>query len=141
MNSEQSKFSILRARRQDDFHAEDYNTKPFVFDGIQKEVYDNANLSIFVNESCNANCKFCVDQLRFEGKGKKFVKSRIQNLLKTISYVFNKFWPPYALSTHPYPLQEANLLNRLAFPAFSNWCPSTDSVRESLLLMVVDFLI
>lgn len=79
MNSEQSKFSILRARRQDDFHAEDYNTKPFVFDGIQREVYDNANLSIFVNESCNANCKFCVDQLRFEGKGKQFIKERISD--------------------------------------------------------------
>lgn len=79
MNTEQQKFSILRSRRQEDFHAENYTTKPFVFDGKQKSVYDNANLSIFVNESCNANCKFCVDQLRFEGKGKMFVKGRISD--------------------------------------------------------------
>lgn len=79
MNTEQSKFSILRGRRQEEFHAENYTTKPFVFDGKQKLVYDNANLSIFVNESCNANCKFCVDQLRFEGKGKMFVKGRISD--------------------------------------------------------------
>ena len=79
MNTEQSKFSILRGRRQEEFHAENYITKPFVFDGRLKSVYDNANLSIFVNESCNANCKFCVDQLRFEGKGKMFVKGRISD--------------------------------------------------------------
>lgn len=77
--AEQLKFSFLRCRRQDDFHAENYITTPFVFDGKQKSVYNNANLSIFVNESCNANCKFCVDQLRFEGKGKKFVKGRISD--------------------------------------------------------------
>ncbi len=43
----------------------------------KKSVYENANLSIFVNESCNADCRFCVDQLRFEGKGKTFIKERI----------------------------------------------------------------
>lgn len=72
-----SKFSILRAERQQEFHAERYNTKSFSFGGKEKSVYENANLSIFVNESCNADCKFCVDQLRYEGKGKTFVKGRI----------------------------------------------------------------
>ncbi len=75
MNTNQ--FSILRANRQIEFNAEKYKTKPFIFNGKKKSVYENANLSIFVNESCNANCKFCVDQLRFEGKGKTFVKGRI----------------------------------------------------------------
>ncbi len=79
MKTKQQEFSILRGRRQEDFHAENYTTTPFVFDGKQKSVYNNANLSIFVNESCNANCKFCVDQLRFEGKGKMFVKERISD--------------------------------------------------------------
>lgn len=79
MESEKQRFSVLRERRQKEFHAENYIMKPFIFDGKHKSVYDNANLSIFVNESCNANCKFCVDQLRFESKGKKFVKERISD--------------------------------------------------------------
>ena len=72
-----SKFSVLRSIRRKEFNAENYFTKPFTFKGKQKSVYENANLSIFVNESCNADCRFCVDQLRFEGKGKTFIKERI----------------------------------------------------------------
>ena len=59
-----SKFSILRSIRRKEFNAENYITKPFTFYGRQKSVYENANLSIFVNESCNADCRFCVDQIR-----------------------------------------------------------------------------
>ena len=28
------------------------------------KVYDNANFSIVVDRSCNADCKFCVEDLR-----------------------------------------------------------------------------
>lgn len=74
-----SKFSVLRSIRRKEFDAENYITKPFAFNGKQKSVYENANLSIFVNESCNADCRFCIDQLRFEGKGKTFIKERISD--------------------------------------------------------------
>lgn len=73
----QSPFEHLRRLRQKEFSASRYKTLPFSFEDKEREVYSNANLSIFVNESCNANCSFCIDQLRFENKGKTFTKGRI----------------------------------------------------------------
>lgn len=73
----QSPFKHLRSLRQKGFSVSKYKTLPFYFDGKARNVYINANLSLFINESCNANCTFCIDQLRFENKGKTFTKGRI----------------------------------------------------------------
>lgn len=73
----ESKFKHLRQLRQQEFSASRYKKIPFSFEGKDRNVYSNANLSLFVNESCNANCTFCIDQLRFENKGKTFTKGRI----------------------------------------------------------------
>lgn len=73
------KFQPIREKRQECFNLEDYSFDDFSFDGLQKKVYSNVNLSIFTDDYCNANCKFCVAQLRFENKGQMYKKDKIQN--------------------------------------------------------------
>lgn len=73
------KFSPIREKRQELYNVEDYELIPFNFNGIDKRVYSNVNLSIFVDDYCNTDCKFCVAQLRFENRGKLFKKDKIKN--------------------------------------------------------------
>lgn len=73
------KFQPLREKRQECYNVEDYELIDFDFNGINKKVYSNANLSIFTDDYCNADCKFCVAQLRFENKGKMYQKCKITN--------------------------------------------------------------
>lgn len=73
------KFQPYRERRQELFNLEDYTFIPFDFEGKLRRVYSNVNLSIFVDDYCNANCKFCVAQLRYENKGKMYKKYKIQS--------------------------------------------------------------
>ena len=71
------KFQNIREKRQECFNVDEYTFNDFDFDGKRRKVYSNVNLSIFTDDYCNANCKFCVAQLRFENKGKMYKKSRI----------------------------------------------------------------
>lgn len=71
------KFQNIREKRQECYNLEDYTFNKFDFDGKTKDVYSNVNLSIFVDDYCNANCKFCVAQLRYENKGQMYKKARI----------------------------------------------------------------
>ena len=71
------KFQPIREKRQECYNLEDYQFNPFLFDGKEKQVYSNVNLSIFTDDYCNANCKFCVAQLRYEDKGQMYKKGRI----------------------------------------------------------------
>lgn len=71
------KFQPIREKRQECFNVNDYTFNNFDFDGKEKRVYSNVNLSIFTDDYCNANCKFCVAQLRFENKGQMYKKNRI----------------------------------------------------------------
>lgn len=71
------KFQNIREKRQECYNLEDYTFNKFDFDGKTKDVYSNVNLSIFVDDYCNANCKFCVAQLRYENKGQMYKKGRI----------------------------------------------------------------
>ena len=67
----------LRYQRQKDYKIEDYETESFSFKTGKKDVYKNFNLSIFVDDKCNADCKFCVAQLRYEHKGLLYQKDHI----------------------------------------------------------------
>lgn len=71
------KFQNIREKRQECFNVDEYTFNDFDFDGKRRRVYSNVNLSIFTDDYCNANCKFCVAQLRFENKGKMYKKSKI----------------------------------------------------------------
>ena len=58
----------LRYDRQKDYDINKYEIKEFDFKAGHRQVYGNFNFSIFVDEFCNADCKFCVAQLRYENK-------------------------------------------------------------------------
>lgn len=73
------KFQPIREKRQECFNVDEYSFNDFDFEGKQRRVYSNVNLSIFTDDYCNANCKFCVAQLRFENKGQMYKKDRIQS--------------------------------------------------------------
>lgn len=72
------KFQPLRQQRQELYDIEQYKLLDFDFDGKRKRVYSNVNLSIFTDDYCNADCKFCVAQLRFENRGQLYKKCKIE---------------------------------------------------------------
>lgn len=70
----------IREKRQELFNIHDrFKLIPYEFNGIEKRVYSNFNFSIFIDDYCNADCKFCVAQLRFENKGQMYKKFKIEN--------------------------------------------------------------
>lgn len=71
------KFQPGRERRQELFNVEDFELNEFEFEGVKKKVYGNINLSIMVDDYCNADCKFCVAELRFESRGQLYKKKKI----------------------------------------------------------------
>ncbi|MGD0524497.1 MAG: radical SAM protein [Polyangiaceae bacterium] len=46
------------------------------FDGVARDVYANANLSVYSAQSCNARCAFCVEELRPASRGKELAAQR-----------------------------------------------------------------
>ena len=90
------KFQPIREKRQECFNVNDYSFNNFNFEGKEKRVYSNVNLSIFTDDYCNANCKFCVAQLRFENKGQMYKKGRIasdEEYFKRLDEVLEKIRP------------------------------------------------
>lgn len=77
----------LREKRQDakiygtkDYNINDYNLKEFEFATGKKKVYGNINFNIFIDDYCNADCKFCVAQLRYEHKNAMYNKKHIEDI-------------------------------------------------------------
>lgn len=70
----------LRARQQDLFEVGETSTGrtfiPVDFDGQSFRVYDNANLSIYSAQTCNAKCPFCVEELRPLSRGVELSKQK-----------------------------------------------------------------
>lgn len=90
------KFQNIREKRQECFNVDEYTFNDFDFDGKRRRVYSNVNLSIFTDDYCNANCKFCVAQLRFENKGKMYKKSKIASddeYLSRLDDILNRLRP------------------------------------------------
>ena len=46
---------------------------------LNKKVYKNFNVSIFIDDICNADCKFCVAQLRYAHRSMLYKKIHIRN--------------------------------------------------------------
>lgn len=89
-----NEFEKNRYTRQKDFNINSKGLIDFDFDGKNKKVYNNCNLSIFVDDYCNADCKFCVAQLRYENIAKAYEKPKIEDdeeyyrrLDKVLSYI------------------------------------------------------
>lgn len=55
----------------------DYELVPYSFKNGDFKVYKNLNFSIFIDDFCNANCKFCVAQLRYENRGCVYRKNKL----------------------------------------------------------------
>ena len=67
----------LRYQRQEDYDINDYELLSWHFAGRERKVYKNLNLSIFVDDECNADCRFCVAQLRYEHRKQLYRKEHI----------------------------------------------------------------
>lgn len=68
----------------------------FSFEGKDRIVYSNVNLAIFTDDYCNANCKFCIEQFRFEDKSQMYKKCKIRNdeeYFKRLEYVLDYLHP------------------------------------------------
>lgn len=90
------KFQPIREKRQECYNLEDYRFDDFDFEGKKKKVYSNVNLSIFTDDYCNANCRFCVAQLRYENKGMMYRKGHIvsdEEYFRRLEYVLDYLRP------------------------------------------------
>lgn len=86
--------SLREKRFLDSYNINEYEVTPFEFNGVKKNVYKNFNLSIFVDDECNADCKFCVAQLRYKNRNMLYQKDHIKSdkeyfkrLEEVLSYV------------------------------------------------------
>lgn len=80
----------LRLPRQENYDIQQYEHIEADFkDAGHKKVYKNFNFSIFIDDYCNADCKFCVAQLRYANKNLAFCKGHIDgdNYLKRLDEV------------------------------------------------------
>lgn len=69
----------LRLPRQDNFDIAGYELiESDLFEGYDR-IYKNFNFSIFIDDYCNADCKFCVAQLRFQHRNEIYKKQRIES--------------------------------------------------------------
>lgn len=70
---------IYRAKRQECYNIDNHILHNFHFKNGEKTVYGNVNFSVFIDDYCNADCKFCVAQLRFENRKMLYQKNKIEN--------------------------------------------------------------
>lgn len=78
--------SQLREKRKEakdsgrfDYNINDYELVKYFFSTGEKKVYKNLNFSIFIDDYCNADCKFCVAQLRYQHKNHMYQKPHIKD--------------------------------------------------------------
>ena len=90
----------LRQKAKDtgfiDYNINDYELIPFVFSSGIYRVYKNFNFSIFVDDYCNADCKFCVAQLRYAHKNAMYNKPHIKDsdtYLNRLDYILRLIRP------------------------------------------------
>ena len=69
----------LRYLRQKLFDIPRKSLIPFEIQGRKYLVYGNVNLSIFLDDECNASCNFCVARLRYFHEGVDFIKPKISD--------------------------------------------------------------
>lgn len=69
----------LRYERQANYDIAKYQSVPFAFETGNFNVYKNFNFSIFTDDYCNADCKFCVAQLRYENQHMAYHKEKLSD--------------------------------------------------------------
>lgn len=69
----------LRLERQKNYDITNYESIPYTFETGDFNVYKNFNFSIFIDDYCNADCKFCVAQLRYANKGLIYKKEKLDD--------------------------------------------------------------
>ena len=84
-----------RYKRQELFDITKKDLIPFSFEGKNRLVYSNVNLSIFLTDYCNAGCSFCVAKLRYLVDKNEYLKptieddelyyERLEYMLKTVA--------------------------------------------------------
>lgn len=62
-----------------DWNSSNYDFIDYEFEVGKRKVYKNFNFSIFVDDYCNADCKFCVAQLRYQHKNAIYQKEHIKD--------------------------------------------------------------
>lgn len=67
----------LREERQKNYDITQYESIHHRFCTGEYDVYKNFNFSIFISDYCNADCKFCVAQLRYANKGLMYQKEKL----------------------------------------------------------------
>lgn len=86
----------LRYDRQKNYDINDYETVPFSFDYAGNlDIYKNFNFSIFIDDYCNADCKFCVAQLRYEHRNLIYKKEKLEydDYIKQLEFVLKTIRP------------------------------------------------
>lgn len=73
------KRQAAKEKRVSDYDIDSYEMKEFDFSTGKKKVYGNVNFNIFIDDYCNADCKFCVAQLRYEHRNAMYNKSHIKD--------------------------------------------------------------
>ena len=68
-----------------DYDIKNYETIAHTFEAGDKQVYKNFNFSIFIDDYCNADCKFCVAQLRYSHKNAIYQKDHIKDVDKYLA--------------------------------------------------------
>ena len=70
----------LRYKRQKNYDIGEYEYTNFEFPKCGgKKVYKNFNFSIFLDDYCNADCRFCVAQLRYSHRQAMYLKPHIED--------------------------------------------------------------
>lgn len=68
------KFGPYTQERQESYDITKFHFLDHDFGTGSRRVYSNINFSIFTDEYCNADCRFCVAQLRYENRKQQFCK-------------------------------------------------------------------
>lgn len=69
----------MRYLRQKLFDISQKPLIPFEIQGRKYLVYGNVNLSVLLDDECNASCNFCVARLRYFHEGVDFIKPKISD--------------------------------------------------------------
>lgn len=85
-------FSKERLLNYDVFDPADYEWLPFE----KYSLYKNFNFTIFLDDYCNADCKFCIEQIKTENNGRINKVGKIEDkeiYLRRLDYILGKIRP------------------------------------------------
>lgn len=131
----------IKLNGNSDWNISNYETVAFEFKSGKKNVYKNFNFSIFVDDYCNADCKFCVAQLRYQNKNKMYQKNHLDydTYLKRLDFVLSFIRPlnPSISLTGGEPTLSPIFLDIVKLVDKYNFRKRTITTNGSALLKVV----